>query len=517
MSAPTSRFTRLIRDVAAAPLRAWRLVTHGGGRLDEAASQSRRAARSASHLHSKTSALGQQVAGVDEELRAVRGELRAVRKELRDRLLQYHLQLGRLAQGGGARAGGSRRRRLSGRTVPVELPAAAAVAPTWEPIRDAAAPDPAGVEWLAAERCPACGHPESTVVSPWNKLILLARAPDQQAARYDYAVCHGCGILFASRRPVGERYRFLLAHFGEVTAKRGEGGEIENPVLYPYPLDDGQRERLKRLAARGVFVSDHLNLPSKEYLAGLLRDRFENSGHADLLGSLLSPRGARVLEVRSRAGTILDALRRHYDAKVYAMPIWESQQVLVRSVYGIETSELIDFDEFRIPFDEPFDLIICNHMFTHVLRPAAFFAELRRRLAPGGHIYLHNEPDDAEFLRGKQSMLATLNPLHLQAFDQKSLIRALAAHGFETVFAKRRNLNHLCLARLAEPRTVPMTARERDSRVALYQRAYDRAVLGIDERLRPRVAGEWKGAVERGVAGGTVEFDEDGRLRLVGR
>ena len=169
--------------------------------------------------------------------------------------------------------------------------------------------------------------------------------------------------------------------------------------------------------------------------------------------------------MRSRAGTILDGLRRAWGATVYAMPIWESQQFLLRELFDITTSPLIDFEHFQIPFEGEFDLIICNHMFTHSLRPRDFFAELRRKLKPGGHVYFYMEPDDAEFLAGNQSMFATLNPLHMQAFDQASFVRALACNGFETVFIKGRNLHHLCLARLAAtpPAMKPITGKQRDA------------------------------------------------------
>ena len=33
-----------------------------------------------------------------------------------------------------------------------------------------------------------------------------------------------------------------------------------------------------------------------------------------------------------RAGTILEGLRRHHDAEVYAMPIWESQQFIIEDL-----------------------------------------------------------------------------------------------------------------------------------------------------------------------------------------
>ena len=449
-----------------------------------------------------------------DELRKVRQELADLRREVHDRLLQNTMTVTRAAralEGGAAR--GQADVRLSSR--PIALDAAEPIETAWEPVFGADAPDPEGREWLTLEACPACGHPHSTVVSPWNKLILLDKAPDATAARYDYALCHACGVLFASRRPSGERYRFLLQHFEEVTAKRG-GEAVTNLVLNPRPLSQADRDQLRRLAARGVFISDHEGLSRREYLAPLLRDRFENSLHTDVIGALLAPRGARVLEVRSRAGSILDGLRSAWGAEVYAMPIWESQQFLLREVYGIDTSAIIDFDHFDIPFDGAFDLVICNHMITHAVRVSDFLGTIRARLKPGGHLYLHNEPDDAEFLKGSQSMLATLNPLHLQAFDQASLARALTANGFETRFVKhQKNETLFLLARAADVAPVVMSAAECQSRLAAYRRAYDRAVLRVDDATRARLAGEWRDVVQHAVASGAAEFDERGQLRIV--
>ena len=63
-------------------------------------------------------------------------------------------------------------------------------------------------------------------------------------------------------------------------------------------------------------------------------------------------------------------------------------------------------------------------MFNHVVR-LDLFLKLRRvtRYGPGGHLYLYNEIDDSEFLDGGQSMIATMNPLHMQAADRPSLVR----------------------------------------------------------------------------------------------
>jgi SAM-dependent methyltransferase len=455
---------------------------------------------------------------LDSELRVLQEEVREMRREMHSRMLQYNHQLGRMARVAGAEDASGRK--LSGRAVPMDAPEHEPA--VWEGIGgDEAFPDPEGREWLSLDACPVCGSPERTLVNPWNKFILIPKAPDQTSAQYDYSVCHACGVLYATRRPIGSRYHFLLEHFGEVVAKRGSRGtgEITNRLLNPYPLSDDDREELRRLAAHGVFVSDHLGLTGKQYLAPLMRDRFENCVHTDIIGSLLEPRGARVVEVRSRAGTILDGLRRAWGATVYAMPIWESQQFLLRELFDITTSPLIDFEHFQIPFEGQFDLIICNHMFTHSLRPKDFFAELRRKLTPGGHVYFYMEPDDAEFLAGNQSMFATLNALHMQTFDQASFVRALACNGFETVFIKGRNLHHLALVKLAatSPTMTPMTRKQRDARIEAYRQAFDRAVLGVDEALRPRVAGEWPAAVERAVAAGVADYDERGRLRLVSR
>ena len=63
----------------------------------------------------------------------------------------------------------------------------------------------------------------------------------------------------------------------------------------------------------------------------------------------------------------------------------------------------------------------------------------------------------------------------------------------------------------------PMTDRQVRSRLEAYRQAFDRAVLGVDER-RPResggrVAGGGRARRRTGVA----EYDEKGRLRLVSR
>jgi SAM-dependent methyltransferase len=494
----------------------------GRAEIDALAAELRKAAKRAADADARAEGMQAKLAATQADMKReletmrlrqeeVAKTLKAVGRNVRERLWQYHLQLGRLARAVDAADGAGETPGLGAREIPLELEKA--VAPPWDAVGDVEHPDPEHREWLVHDACPVCLHPEFTVVNPWNKLLLLTKAPDAESIRYDYAICHACGVLSAMRRPVGSRFRFLLDHFDEVTAKRA-GGKITNPMLNPAPLTEDDRAQLERLAAAGVFVSDHLG--RKDHIAGLMRDRFENSGHADVIGTLIQPRNARVLEVRSRTGSLLDALRRHWNADVYAMPIWESQQLLVGAVYDIPSSGRIDFDHFTLGFEGPFDLIICQHMFTHVVRPREFFATLRQHLKPGGHVYFHNEPDDIEFLAGQQSMIAMLNPLHMQAFDQRAWVRGLAANGFETLFLRRHDNTHLCLARLVpDLKMTPFEPAAVKARIAAYQRSYDRAILRLDPSVRPRVRDEWDRTVERAVATGVAEFDPEGKLRLV--
>jgi 2-polyprenyl-3-methyl-5-hydroxy-6-metoxy-1,4-benzoquinol methylase len=429
----------------------------------------------------------------------VERELAATRQVVHERLLQYNLQLGRLnrlLENGAA-----------GKEHAEPLPLVPD-APQPQP----ADPSPISWEWLDLERCPGCGTPERTVVCEWNKSVLLERDIFAGSKHYDYSLCHGCGIVYAAHRPVGASYRMLMADFPE-TIGRGSGANATNALLNPYPLSEQDRERYRGLVAAGVFVSDH---EAVEHLEGVYLDRIENAAHVEILGSLLDLRGGRVLEVRSRAGTILNGLRRQFGASVAAMPIFESQRFIVQELYGIECSDVIDYDMFTIPFDGQFDLIACNHMLTHIVRPDRFFDQIRQHLMPGGHLYLYGELNEDDFLVHGKSVINTLNALHLQVFDRASLLRILKANGFDVAFVKLRNGSHVCLARFTNDRTwTPMASEERERRVRAYAFARTRAILKAPKLARGRFGPVWEEAVAEGVSAGIVRLDDKGRPRLL--
>ena len=363
--------------------------------------------------------------------------------------------------------------------------------------------------------CPVCGHGEWTPVAEYNRFLFQSPAPDGHAERYDYALCHACGVVSARLRPVGERYRQLLERFEETLGRRRKDHDQPH-VMGSKRLSDEDRVSLTALATAGVFVSEESRVPR---VRALSRDRLEVAPHVEVIGSLLDLRAPRVLELRPRFGALGAALRRLYGGETFTLPLFEAQQLLVREVYHSHAERLIDFDRFQIPYEGTFDLVVANHLMTHAVRPSELLSTVRERLAPNGHLYLYNEPDESDFLDGTKSMFRVLNPFHLQTFDRDSLARALRSAGFEPVFLSHHRENLVALARIAPARQEWkwMSAKRREKRVARYARARDRSILMVPERLQGRFAHEWPDVVERAYANGQIEFDAEGHLRLVKR
>ena len=128
---------------------------------------------------------------------------------------------------------------------------------------------------LVLDACPLCGGSARTLVGEFNRFVHFARPPDEESLRADYCLCHDCGGVYASRRPAGPRYRWLLDHFEETLHRsHAAGGKL---TLSSSTLSDEDRSRLRQLATRGVFVSEHTHPSRKEYLPALLSDRLAAS------------------------------------------------------------------------------------------------------------------------------------------------------------------------------------------------------------------------------------------------
>ena len=371
---------------------------------------------------------------------------------------------------------------------------------------------------LMLERCPVCGGAEATRVSRYNRFILFDRVPDPASAIYNYSLCHACGVVYAERRPAGERYKWLLERFEETLGRTDVGAPRPGKfALSSSSLTDEAREQLPRMVANGVFVSGTRGLARKDYLPSLMNDRLASSMHVEILGSLLPLKAPRVLEIRSRLGSISAMLQRLYGASCAAMTLFENQRFLIEEVYGIPASCPIDFDAFSIPFEGRFDVIISNHMLTHAVRPKEFLATVRERLAPGGHLYLYQEPMEGEFLDRGKSMFNTLNPFHLQTFNQPSAVRALEANGFQVIFCTVRDDLFLAIAQAADmpgDNWKRMSDSQRSRRRSAYRVANDTAILRVPEHLRAPFAKDWDAIVERSLANGVATRSKDGRIKV---
>ena len=78
---------------------------------------------------------------------------------------------------------------------------------------------------LKLDRCPVCGSADATRVGRYNKFVLYERIPDTAATIYNYALCNDCGVVYATARPAGERYDWLLEHFEETIGRTGLGDQ----------------------------------------------------------------------------------------------------------------------------------------------------------------------------------------------------------------------------------------------------------------------------------------------------
>jgi hypothetical protein len=365
-------------------------------------------------------------------------------------------------------------------------------------------------------RCGVCGSSERTIVLEFNRFAMLDTAPDEPSRQYDYAVCHGCGVLYASRRPVGARYRALLEGFQETLGRVQRGMPHDrHPMLYPYPLSDDERQVLTRRASAGVWQSEH-EPRRRDAMPHLWRDRLANAPHIELLSSLAPVRGAAVLELRPRSGAIGAALRERFDASVDILPLFESQAVIAESAYGLTPLGLLDYETFDVPGDRTYDLVVGNHLLVHAVRPERFFQMLRDRVRPGGHVYVYNEPDDAEYLVGTASAIRVLNAFHLQAFDAAALQYAFGVNGFATRFlAHTDGYNFALLAeRAAEGAPAVHAVPDVQGRVTAYQQARLSALLRALPESERLVACDWPAVTEQAIACGLAELDSKGRVKL---
>jgi SAM-dependent methyltransferase len=330
--------------------------------------------------------------------------------------------------------------------------------------------------------CPVCGGEERTLVVEYNGLLLLDSLRESELARYDHSMCHSCGLVYATRRPEDEEYDFLMSNFDE---SLGRGGD-KNKLDKDRPLTEDEQTQMRQRLEAGWLVSEERQPPRKEWYPSLRNDRMKTSTHVDLLASAMELHGARVVELRSKTGGLLDAIRQWFGAEVHAVPAFASDQFIIEAAYGIPADGLMDFEALDIPVEGDFDLILAKHMLTHAVNPERLFAMLRERLRPGGCVYLYQENDDSAVYEKGTNLFTEMKAFHFQNFDVKTLGRCLRRQGFEPEFILHVTKSGMgCLARLKpENDFEPIGPAELDRRLEYYSYWRDLSILSLPKAAR---------------------------------
>jgi 2-polyprenyl-3-methyl-5-hydroxy-6-metoxy-1,4-benzoquinol methylase len=98
-------------------------------------------------------------------------------------------------------------------------------------------------------------------------------------------------------------------------------------------------------------------------------------------------RGLRVLDVGCSGGIVAAELRAN-GAAVVGIDIDRPGVTTAAATFGDEVDFVLADSEDLPLTDGSFDVVVCNHIYEHVVDPDRLFAELRRVTRPGGALYL---------------------------------------------------------------------------------------------------------------------------------
>ena len=359
--------------------------------------------------------------------------------------------------------------------------------------------------------CPVCYATERTPIVEFNSLILLDKLRDSSICRYAYALCHGCGMLYATRRPEGDEYTFIYDNFNEFLGR----AEVADPLNYPGPLSKEVISEVDKLAIPWWALKEKY---SKDDPLRSLRSAIDmEQQHIAHVVSAIDVKDFRLLEIRAKTGYSLDVLKRKYGAReLCATVLFPVNEYIMKKLYPIDAKVGINFETLEFPFDPPFDLIIATHLLTHALDPGQLFRYLRSYLVPGGYVLFCHENDDEILCAKGKNLVAELRCFHFQQFNREGFRRAVAENGFEPIFVKRnreggKDVTMVCLAKRSEqPSPAPMMdATELEQRLAFYRKWFDESVLTLADGAKAMFSDQLEEIEERALRGGYAKREGD--------
>jgi hypothetical protein len=353
--------------------------------------------------------------------------------------------------------------------------------------------------------CPVCGEIERTIVAEYNRLIFLDSEWQGDLARYDYALCHGCGWVHPSRRPNREEYEYLYAHFNEFLLREGKPNQFNVPELTPKLMQEIDRQfvtwqELDSAATKGHSIRRRLRhelADAKEYLA--------------LVTAHISLSGTKILHLRAKSSTFAQYSKQvHGVAQVDIVTLFPAHQYLAKKNPDMRVITDLDYQDFRIPFAEKYDVILENHILLHMVDSQQTFAVFRSHLNEGGAIVLRGELADVELFKRGRNLFSELRPFHFNHFDQATLARMLKRHGFDLIAIEQgEGSDFVGLARLTGGEQVcpRIGAADLRDRLDMYRAWRDESILSLPRQRAAALFGSELPQVWQRV-------ERDGRLKL---
>jgi 2-polyprenyl-3-methyl-5-hydroxy-6-metoxy-1,4-benzoquinol methylase len=330
----------------------------------------------------------------------------------------------------------------------------------------------------SVDACMVCGEVQRTIVSEYNRLIFIESMRQSDLARFDYALCHGCGLVYATRRPDRAEYQTLYDNFNEFLVRRANRESLNVPELTP--------EKAAEIDQQFIPWWELQSARRKGRIVKMLRHELNNArAYLPYITPHVSLEGAKILHVRAKGSTLADIMKRTLGAaQVDLITLFPAHTYLAQKNDGIRAQSCLDYENFQIPYDEKYDLIIENHIFIHMLDPNQTFDTFRSHLEPGGAIFLHKEIDDDDLFAKGKNLFAELRPFHYQQFDKATLERLVRRYGFEPVSLSNKedeDTELVGIIRLQrEPTACPRIAPEAlQARLEMYARWRDESILSL--------------------------------------
>ena len=362
------------------------------------------------------------------------------------------------------------------------------------------------------DACTACGKQRRTIVSEYNRFIFMESMWQSDLARFSYALCHGCGLVYATRRPDRKEYDYLYENFGEFLMRKANPKSFNQPQVSAEMAEEIDRDFLPWWDIGLAPIKGSIR-------KRLLHDLKSALHYLPYIMQHVPLEGAKVLHVRAKGSTLADMMKRLLGAsQVDLITLFPPHKYMAEKNAGIRAQACLDYEDFKIPFDEKYNLIIANHILLHMLDATQTFKVLKAHLEEGGNIFMIGELADDELCRKGKNLFAELRPFHFQQFDTPTVERILRHYGFEprfTVNPGEGDPELLGVATLTgQPAQSPEISRqELKARLSMYEQWRDESILSLPrERAEALFGDELKSIWKRVKASGGLEPNKKGSL-----